>query len=304
MKAFILASLLIVAVGASLENFGSTFQSFKLKHSKNYSNQVEEAKRLAIFTENFREIEEHNALYAAGLVSYNKSVNQFTDLTIDEFKAYLTLHSKPTLNTVPYVRTGLQVPTTLDWRSHGYVTGVKDQGDCGSCWAFSILVSLSEQQLIDCTTNINAGCDGGYLEETFPYVQQTGLVSESSYPYTERDGNCKFSVSDVVAKVSKYVLVSGEADLLEAVGSVGPVSVAMDASYIYSYASGVYETNLCAEYSLNHGVLVVGYGTQDGKDYWLIKNSWGSTWGEQGYLKLLRGKNECGIAEDDVYPII
>ncbi|KAL1509140.1 hypothetical protein ABEB36_003925 [Hypothenemus hampei] len=317
MKAFFLASFLVVAVVA-VENHATLFQSFKAAHGKTYSNQVEEMTRFNIFQENLKNIEEHNALYAQGLVTYNKSINQFTDMTDEEFQALLTLHAKPTLKTTPYVKLGVEIPTSVDWRSEGYVTGVKDQGNCGSCWAFSLtgstegayyrkhksLVSLSEQQLVDCNT-VDAGCNGGALDASFPYIEKYGLESEASYPYTAKDGTCKYDASKVVTKVSSYHSISrDESSLEEAVATIGPVSVAMDATYLSSYSSGIYSSSKCSPSGLNHGVLVVGYGTENGSKYWIVKNSWGASWGEQGYFKLLRGVNECGVAEDDVYPVI
>lgn len=322
MKSLILASLLVVAVSASLlEQRVTLFESFKATHDKTYSNQVEEATRFAIFSANLAEIEEHNLLYDQGLVSYRKSINRFSDMTQEEFKSYLTLHSKPTLKseqTIPYVKKGVEIAASVDWREQGYVTEVKDQGDCGSCWSFAVtgstegayyrssgnLVSLSEQQLIDCTTYLNFGCDGGYLDETIPYIAENGLQSESSYPYTATDGTCRYDSSQVVTKVSTYHSISDEESLLEAVATQGPVAAAIDATYITFYDSGVYSSSQCSADELNHGVLIVGYGTENGQDYWLIKNSWGSSWGDAGYFKLLRGTNECGVAVDDVYPVV
>ncbi|XP_066141224.1 uncharacterized protein [Euwallacea fornicatus] len=320
MKTFVLASLLVVAVSASLlGEHGTQFQAFKLAHGKTYSNQVEETKRFAIFRDNLRDIEEHNLLYAKGLVSYKKAVNKFSDLSPEEFRAFLSLHAKPTIQTTPYVKKGIKVPAAVDWRNEGYVTDVKDQGSCGSCWAFSLtgategayakssgtLVSLSEQQLVDCTKDFNYGCDGGFLDQTFTYIETNGLESEADYPYTAEDGQCQYDASKVVAKTSRHVSIrEDENSLLEAVANQGPVSVAIDASYLSSYSSGIYSDNYCSPSTLNHGVLIVGYGNENGQDYWIVKNSWGDVWGEQGYFRLLRGTNECGVAEDDVYPII
>nr|AAD41105.1 cysteine proteinase [Hypera postica] len=323
MKVAIFFSLLVVAISASIsEELGAKFQAFKLEHGKTYLNQAEESKRFNIFTDNVRAIEAHNALYEQGKVSYKKGINKFTDMSQEEFKTMLTLSAsrKPTLETTSYVKTGVEIPSSVDWRKEGRVTGVKDQGDCGSCWAFSItgstegayarksgkLVSLSEQQLIDCCTDTSAGCDGGSLDDNFKYVMKDGLQSEESYTYKGEDGACKYNVASVVTKVSKYTSIPAEDEdaLLEAVATVGPVSVGMDASYLSSYDSGIYEDQDCSPAGLNHAILAVGYGTENGKDYWIIKNSWGASWGEQGYFRLARGKNQCGISEDTVYPTI
>ncbi|CAG9762592.1 unnamed protein product [Ceutorhynchus assimilis] len=322
MKAFFLASLLVVAASASLlQEHAVKFQAFKMAHGRTYLNQVEEAKRFSIFRDNLRSIEEHNALYEQGLVSYKQKITKFADKTKEEFKAFLTLHKKPTLSkTTKYVKTGVAVPDSVDWRQQGQVTPIKDQGNCGSCWAFSItgttegayyrkngkLVSLSEQQLVDCATDVNDGCQGGFMTETLPYVEQYGLQSEETYPYVAQDNACSYNASKVVTKISSYVVlpVEDENALLEAVATVGPVSVAIDAYYIDSYGSGVFEDADCSPDFLNHGVVIVGYGTENGKDYWLVKNSWGTGWGEEGYMKMARGINMCGISEETVYPVV
>lgn len=319
MKAFIFAGLLVVAVSATLlEELGEKFRAFKLEHGKTYKNQAEETLRFNIFKNNVRAIEEHNALYEQGHTSYKKGINKFTDMTKEEFTAMLKLSSSPKLkfNGTGHIKTGLSIPDSVDWRST-QVTEVKDQGFCGSCWAFSItgsteaayyrkngkLVSLSEQQLVDCTTDLNSGCSGGYLEQNFDYCRETGLESEESYPYTGWDGDCQFSASKVVAKVSEYKVIDEgkENDLLDAVANIGPVSVGMDASDLSAYESGIYK---CSSSRLDHAVLAVGYGSENGVDYWIIKNSWGKSWGENGYFKLVRGANECGVAEDTTYPTV
>lgn len=323
MKVFICACLLVVNVSAYLKEQGVTFQDFKSDYGKTYKNQVEETKRFSIFKDNLRKIEEHNALYAKGLVSYKKGINKFSDLTQEEFTATLTLtrDRKSILNvTSQHVNSGLPVPSSVDWRDDGQVTGVKDQAACGSCWAFSVtgateaafkrktgrLVSLSEQQLIDCTTSLNSGCHGGYTDLTFRYVYSMGLESEADYPYTALNDECKFDASKVVTRVSGHTSIASEdeSSLLDAVATVGPISVLMDARYLSDYSSGIYQNDFCDSEDLDHAVLIVGYGSENGQDYWMVKNSWGSTWGDNGYFKIVRGTNECGIAEDSVYPHI
>ncbi|KAF7279595.1 hypothetical protein GWI33_006990 [Rhynchophorus ferrugineus] len=321
MKRFALACLLVVAASASLlGEQGAQFQAFKLKHGKTYKNQAEETKRFTIFRENLEKIAAHNARHEQGLETYTLAANQFADMTAEEFSAMLGYQAatKPKLNITKTFEMpeGVQAPSSIDWRDQGRVTAVKDQGSCGSCWAFSItgstegayalktgsLVSLSEQQLVDCATDINYGCDGGYLEQTFPYIISKGLQSESSYPYKGVDGSCKYSSSSVVTRVSSYVTIySNEQQLKNAVGTVGPVSVAINANYLQFYSSGIFHNDNCSPYSLNHGVLVVGYSSSD---YWIVKNSWGGSWGESGYFRFKYGANECGITEDNVYPII
>ena len=214
----------------------------------------------------------------------------------------------------------------VDWREVGAVTTVKNQKQCGSCWSFSAtgaiegqhflktkqLISLSEQNLVDCSRGYGSqGCNGGNQIEAFLYVRDNGGIdTEDSYPYKGDDeGACQFSPSSVGATVSSYVQIpSTENALLEAVATVGPISVAIDAShYSYQlYQSGIYYEPLCSSSTLDHAVLVVGYGTQNEQDYWLVKNSWGSEdWGMDGYMMMARNmNNNCGIATFASYPTV
>jgi len=272
--------------------------------------------RFQVFKDNKKVIDEHNAKGH----SWEMGVNQFTDLTTTEF-ADLYLGYRPRNN--DYARSqnlhiapqGQVLADSLDWRTKGAVTPVKDQGQCGSCWAFSTtgsvegsnqiksgkLESLSEQQLVDCAGSAgNQGCNGGLMDDAFEYIiKNGGIGSESSYPYTGRDGKCKKVPS--VATVSKYTDVkkNDETDLMSAV-NIEPVSVAVDALTWQVYRKGVMQ-GLCGK-ALDHGVLCVGYGDEGSTPYWLVKNSWGKSWGEQGYIRLIRNKNECGVAEAASYP--
>uniref|UniRef100_A0A1X7VMI2 Uncharacterized protein n=1 Tax=Amphimedon queenslandica TaxID=400682 RepID=A0A1X7VMI2_AMPQE len=214
-------------------------------------------------------------------------------------------------------------PDTVDWREKGAVTPIKDQGQCGSCWAFSAigslegqhfintgnLVSLSEQQLVDCSLK-NDGCNGGMLSTAFKYIESVaGEESETDYPYTAKNGTCQYDPSKAVAKVTGYTaLPSGDEDSLnDAVTSKGPISVCIDASHksFQLYSEGVYYEKSCSYFLLDHCVLVVGYGTEDTADYWLVKNSWGTSWGMKGYIRMSRNrKNNCGIATNAAYPLV
>ncbi|KAJ6760822.1 CYSTEINE PROTEASE FAMILY C1-RELATED [Salix purpurea] len=217
-----------------------------------------------------------------------------------------------------------KVPASVDWRKKGAVTAVKDQGQCGSCWAFSTivaveginyiktnkLVSLSEQELVDCDTAENQGCNGGLMEDAFEFIKKKGgITSESNYPYKGKDGKC-----DAEKENNPAVCIDGyekvpenDEDALLKAAANQPVAVAIDAggSDFQFYSEGVF-TGKCGT-ELDHGVAVVGYGTTlDGTKYWIVKNSWGPEWGEKGYIRMQRSiskKGLCGIAMDASYPI-
>jgi len=214
------------------------------------------------------------------------------------------------------------LPPEVDWRNEGWVTPVKNQGQCGSCWSFSatgalegqnfnktgVLVSLSEQNLIDCSTE-NYGCNGGAPDYAFQYVESNGGIdTETAYPYTGQQGSCHYNAANSGAGCSGWTdLPSGDEDaLLQAVATIGPISVAIDASSIMFqlYHSGIYQNPWCSSTNLDHAVLDVGYGTNsNGQPYWLVKNSWGTGWGQQGYFMMARNDgNMCGIATSASYP--
>ncbi|KAA0192932.1 hypothetical protein HAZT_HAZT008566 [Hyalella azteca] len=243
----------------------------------------------------------------------------------------------------------VKLPETVDWRTKGAVTPVKDQGDCGSCWAFSAtgslegqhfrktgqLVSLSEQNLVDCSGAYgNKGCNGGLMDYAFQYIKDNGGIdTEEAYPYTAADGDtCEFKKKNIGADDTGFVdIESGSEDALKAaVATLGPVSIAIDASNndFHFYKSGentlmyidsttvtfpmpqfnresIYNDQLCSSKRLDHGVLLVGYGTENGQDFWLVKNSWGKSWGDEGYIKIARNAgNMCGVATAASYPLV
>ncbi|NWU88087.1 CATS protein, partial [Onychorhynchus coronatus] len=198
------------------------------------------------------------------------------------------------------------------------------QGACGSCWAFSAvgaleaqvklktgnLVSLSAQNLVDCSGMYgNKGCAGGFMTEAFQYIiDNHGIESEESYPYTAQNGTCRYNASASAASCSRYVELppGDEAALRDAVATVGPVAVAIDATRpsFFLYRAGVYDDPQCTQ-EVNHGVLVVGYGSLDNKEFWLVKNSWGVWFGDSGYIRMARNaSNRCGIASYASYPVV
>jgi len=301
------------------------FSRFVETYQKVYSHDSERSYRYRVFKNNFNYIQTHNQNKTS---TYKLGVNQFADLTNSEFQErYLGYIKRAANRKAPAQHQSnpkVKLPDTVDWRTKGAVTAVKDQGQCGSCWSFSStgsiegawflakgnLVSLSEQNLVDCSGSFgNQGCNGGLMDDAFQYViSNKGIDTEESYPYEGDDEKCAYKAANRGATISSYhdVASGNESDLQSAVAQQ-PVSVAIDASHLsfQFYRSGVYYEKRCSTTELDHGVLAVGYGTDGGKDYWLVKNSWAASWGDNGYIKMTRNdKNNCGIATAASYPVV
>jgi hypothetical protein len=322
MRVIIALIVLLFAAQVAAEALSETqyeylFTRWVSQHGKHYQHD-EYFYRYGIWRVNYETIVSHNARNS----SFTMGMNQFGDLTRAEFRAtYLGYRSSDRARDFngPHQNVGAPLDA-VDWRNKNAVTAVKNQQQCGSCWAFSTtgsvegawalakghLISLSEQQLVDCSNaQGNDGCSGGLMDNAFQYIiSNNGIGTEADYPYVATDGHpCKASTS--VATISKFtdVIPNNETDLLRA-ANIGPVSVAIEAdqAVFQFYSGGVLDDPSCGT-TLDHGVLVAGYGT-DGKDYWLVKNSWGATWGESGYVRLARDKNTCGISQDPSYPTV
>ena len=302
------------------------FSNFQERFSKRYSDFQELETRFAIFRKNFIGIISHNADISQ---NFTMGVNQFTDLTPEEFKAQYTGGLKATVGSYgckSFSSSASGAPVSIDWRTKGAVTAVKDQGQCGSCWTFSAtgavegawaiskgqLIDLSEQELVDCATGFSYGshgCNGGQMEGALKFVIANGQCSLSSYPYTALDGTCQ--KCSAVARMSSCSDVKPNDQIsLTAAVAQQPVAIAIEADTLYfqSYSSGILTSASCGT-SLDHGVLIVGYGSENGIDYWLVKNSWGTTWGDNGYIKIARSSSTndagiCGIAMDPSFPSV
>ncbi|KAL3532698.1 hypothetical protein ACH5RR_006219 [Cinchona calisaya] len=300
-----------------------TFARFAHRYGKSYETVEQMKLRFDVFRQNLRMIRSHNK---KGL-SYTLAVNEFTDMTWEEFQKHrLGAAQNCSATTKGNLKlTNVVVPETKDWREAGIVSPVKNQGHCGSCWTFSTTgaleaaysqafgkgISLSEQQLVDCAGDFNNfGCNGGLPSQAFEYVKYNGgLDTEQAYPYTGVDGECKYKSQNVGVQVlhSVNITLGAEGELKYAVGTVRPVSVAFEVvDGFRHYNGGVYTSNNCGStpMDVNHAVLAVGYGVENGIPYWLIKNSWGADWGVDGYFKMERGKNMCGVATCASYPVV
>lgn len=331
------AVLLLSVAAAGVFSFDSynlvrqEWETFKLEHKKQYTSLEEERERMKIYVDNKFKVAQHNKAHAHGLTSFTLALNEFSDRypeEIQRMRGYKRKTSRPA-KALQHHMPSMNLPLTMNWVSKGAVTGVKNQGACGSCWAFSAtgalegqyfrkigrLVSLSEQNLLDCSEfyGNDDGCvNGGIVDFAFSYVAGNGGINmEQFYPYKGVQGLCRYNPkysSNMTVKGFKDLPYADEKSLQSAVANIGPISIGIDASQnsFELYEDGVYFERSCSSEDLDHSVLVVGYGTeQPGGDYWLVKNSWGKTWGKKGYMKLARNRgNHCGVATEPTYPLL
>jgi len=326
-RALFLVVALLACVFARTELESQTkFIDFIKKFGKSYSHE-DFRRRYEIFKDNLNRIDESNR--KAKHATFG--VTQFSDLSIEEFRSTI-LMKNPIISTpkrtVGVLETKLpqeSLPTSLDWRSKGAVTPVKNQGQCGSCWAFSVTeniesmwilgghaknttLKLSPQQIVDCD-NSDGGCNGGNPPTAYDYVIGAGgLESESAYPYTAQDGNCNFNNKDVQAKISSWKYASSwhsESELQNNLVGWGPLSICVDAANWQNYQSGVMTWEECAWINiLDHCVELVGYNQDASVPYWIVRNSWGTSWGENGYILLSMGSNTCGLANEATSSVV
>jgi len=307
----------LVAAFTELE-YQDAFTNWMKEHGKMYSAD-EFDHRYNAFKWNMDYVEFWNSMNSSTVLG----LNIMADLTNGEYQnIYLGTRIKVEVSTLYEEEPAVGLPLAVDWRTSGAVTGIKDQGQCGSCWSFSAtgaiegakkiatgtLTSLSEQNLMDCSTSYgNQACNGGLMTSAFKYVQANkGIDTEQSYPYTAKTGTCHYSAANSGATITSYkTIASGSETALANAISNQPIAVAIDASKnsFQLYKSGVYYEPTCSSSSLDHGVLAVGWGTSTA-DYYIVKNSWGTSWGTAGYIQMARGRsNNCGIATQAAYPV-
>ncbi|XP_039610675.1 procathepsin L-like [Polypterus senegalus] len=297
-------------------------------------NSNEESRKRAVWEANYKEINKHNKDPSQ---LFKMKMNQFGDLTNLEYQQILgalvniTVRKKRQIGgtvsaTELRSKAMLLNVTSIDYRTLGYVTEVKNQGACGSCWAFSttgaiegqlfkktgMLVSLSEQNLVDCSKDYGTyGCKGAWMGNAYKYVLYNGgIESALTYPYIAKDNQpCHYNSSRSAASITDYKFLpkGNEQALADALATIGPITVAVDASLpsFQFYKSGIYNDPRCSSTKLNHAVLLIGYGSEAGQDFWVIKNSWNTSWGENGYMKMARNNtNFCGIAAYTLFPVM
>jgi len=303
----------------ALANIESEFQKWSANNKKIYTPE-EYQRRLAIFTSNVDLIQQLNE--NAGDNGASFALNKFADLTPQEFKAYYLGYIPSTQEMEELQVSDEAVPDTFDWISKDKVTPVKNQEQCGSCWAFSATENiesvwmiakgltpanfkpLAPQQIVDCDKR-DDGCNGGNPPTAYEYIIEAGgQDTEASYPYRARDQACQFKPADVEVKITSYKTISNEADMKTATATVSPLSICVDASQWQFYSSGVMTPAQCGGTSLDHCVQAVGYDTSVNPPYWNVRNSWGTDWGMSGFIRLEYGHNTCGLTEETTTAVV
>jgi len=324
----VLACLAIAVSALTREEAEKKFYDHISKYDVTIKDGKEFVERLGIFIKNMKMIEDHNADKTN---TFTMGPNKFTHLTFEEFKDTVRIGgARPNftqqgdkLHEAP--KSGSN-PSSVNWVDKGAVTPVKDQGQCGSCWSFSTtgsvegayfikyntLLSFSEQELVSCDVGGgDMGCNGGWMDNAFTWIKKNGgITTEDQYPYTsgttQKSGTCVtsgYTDNAKAAPVSYTDVQTGSVSALESAVAQQPVSIAIQANQpSFQFYSGGVLTSGCGR-NLDHGVLAVGYGTENGTDYWLVKNSWGPSWGDKGYIKILRSSADlCGVLDAPSYP--
>lgn len=304
-----------------------SFDEFKGHGNKSYAHYYEEFRGRIAYQNNLKTIREHNELYKSGQKSYRLRANNLADLNSGSYlKKFLRLVKSKRYEALDFISDIVgsplmnSTPESLDWREKGFVTRPNNQGTCGSCYAYSIaqsiegqvfkrtgkILSLSPQQIVDCSVSFgNQGCTGGSLRNTLRYLEATGgIMRFNDYKYTGRKGKCQFVPELAVVNVTSWAIMPSrdEKAIQAAVAHIGPVAVSINATprTFQLYSDGIYDDDNCSSSSVNHAMLVVGYTP----DYWILKNWWGDQWGEDGYMRIRKGKNACGIANYAAYSVV
>jgi len=312
--AFALAGAASLAL-ASQGPMDEMFREFKLKFAKKYGSDAEEMKRFSYFVRNMQSAA--HMMQLEGATAQYGHLSPMADMSEEEFTTLNNLPVTPQLiaehaSKAVSVQLRDDAPTNFDWRDKGAVTPVKNQGQCGSCWAFSTianiegqmfntngkLISLSEQEIVDCSDS-DHGCQGGLPSRAYDDLikSSSGIELENVYPaYSATNGNCRAEKSKEVVFLECWMPISQDEDqIAAALVKYGPLSIALNAGPMQMYMGGISDPWFCSPSGIDHAVTLTGYGEEDGKQFWSIKNSWGDGWGEKGYYRLIRGKGKCGM---------
>ncbi|CAH2273499.1 cathepsin S-like [Pelobates cultripes] len=317
---FVFSTIVICASAAHF--LEQEWNVWKSKHGKEYVTEKREMFRRKAWEATWDMVQKHNQRAEQGLETYTLAMNQFADLTPEERKQRSCFRLKnefiPSNRSTIHHRKLTSSPDTVDWREKNCNTPIKSQGLCGSCWAFAVvgviesryciqtgkLIRLSEQQLVDCDAT-NHGCCGGKPTDALAYTAEYGIMRNRDYEYAEKQSECAYDEDKaIMLNVEKYYNLAGEENMAREVELNGPIIVGIAASEKFMfYKEGVYNGD-CAE-EPNHAIIIVGYGSQPSEDdpdeiedYWIIRNSWGETWGEHGYGKMKRNVNQCDIGSN------
>jgi len=319
--------VLLVSSSFALSTERIAFHLWKSKYHKVYSSSVEEEIRFSNFLVSMERVQKKQALTALKGHGAKFGLTKFSDLSVEEFRSTILMKNKISPNhTKPMPPKPVAVPPTVfDWRSTSMVTHVKDQGQCGSCWAFSAtetiesawmlkynlnnvtMKPLAPQQIVDCDMYM-MGCGGGQSTSALSYVMDAGgIETNADYPYQGVNGACNFQATEVYAKVQTWEYACsyfGESDLMANTYQYGPSSICVDASNWQDYQSGIMTADQCAYINLlDHCVQAVGWNLNAAQPYWSVRNSWNTDWGENGYIRLAYGTNTCGLTYDATYVI-